>query len=85
MIVCENRTGYPPDRTVRTDRRSCHPAFSRLPNLCFYVDEPDTQRQWAENLGAELVLHGTDEPENPLCTLADPAGHPFGLYTHPYE
>src|SRR6266568_4918166 len=26
MIVCDYRPGYPPDRTVRAGRRSCHPA-----------------------------------------------------------
>ena len=54
-------------------------------HLCFYVDEPDldAQRERAQALGAELLLHRTDEPEEPLYVLADPAGHPFCLYTHP--
>ncbi|WP_432537667.1 VOC family protein [Kineococcus arenarius] len=55
-------------------------------HLCFYVDEPeelDAQRRRAEALGAQLLLHRTDEPDEPLYVLADPAGHPFCLYTHP--
>ncbi|NAZ84890.1 VOC family protein [Kineococcus indalonis] len=55
-------------------------------HLCFSVDEPgdlDAQRERAESLGARLLLHRTDEPDEPLYVLADPAGHPFCLYTHP--
>jgi len=54
-------------------------------HLCFFVEEPglDAQRRRAQALGAELLLHRTDEPEEPLHVLADPAGHPFCLYTHP--
>lgn len=55
-------------------------------HLCFFVDDPDdldAQRRRAEDLGADLLLHRTDEPEEPLYVLADPAGHPFCLYTHP--
>ncbi len=55
-------------------------------HLCFYVEEPDdldVQRQRAEALGAKLLLHRTEEPDEPLYVLADPAGHPFCLYTHP--
>ncbi len=55
-------------------------------HLCFQVDEPadlDVQRGRAEALGATLLLHRTDEPDEPLYVLADPAGHPFCLYTHP--
>lgn len=55
-------------------------------HLCFIVDDPDqldSQRHRAEELGAELLLHRTEEPEEPLYVLADPAGHPFCLYAHP--
>ncbi|WP_369055479.1 VOC family protein [Kineococcus terrestris] len=55
-------------------------------HLCFEVEDPgdlDDQRRRAEEMGARLLLHRTDEPEEPLYVLADPAGHPFCLYTHP--
>lgn len=55
-------------------------------HLCFHVEDPDdleTHRRRALELGATLLLHRTDEPEEPLYVLADPAGHPFCLYTHP--
>lgn len=55
-------------------------------HLCFLVDDADqlqAQRERAEQLGAVLVLHRTDEPEEPLFVLADPEGHPFCLYAHP--
>ncbi len=45
-------------------------------------DEADLERQRAraEALGATLLLHGTDEPEEPLYLMADPSGHPFCLF-----
>ena len=55
-------------------------------HLCFHVVDPDdleTHRRRALELEATLLLHRTDEPEEPLYVLADPAGHPFCLYTHP--
>lgn len=35
------------------------------------------QRERALALGAELLLDRTDDPDEPLYVLADPAGHPF--------
>jgi hypothetical protein len=37
------------------------------------------QRQRAEDLGATLLYDRTDDDEEPLFVLADPAGHPFCL------
>ena len=51
-------------------------------HLCFEVEDADDlvhQKERAEALGAELLLHRTDEPGEPLFVLADPAGHPFCL------
>ena len=55
-------------------------------HLCFYVDDPDrldAEADRATGLGATLRTHRTDDPDEPLYVLADPAGHPFCLYTHP--
>ena len=41
------------------------------------VDELRRHRQRAEQLGATLLFDRTDESEEPLYVLADPAGHPF--------
>lgn len=46
---------------------------------------PDTaaleqQRGRAVALGAELLLDRTDDPDEPLYVLADPAGHPFCIF-----
>lgn len=41
------------------------------------VDELRRQRRRAEGLGATLLHDRTDEPDEPLYVLADPAGHPF--------
>jgi catechol 2,3-dioxygenase-like lactoylglutathione lyase family enzyme len=44
------------------------------------VDEVERQRARAEALGARLVLDRTDDPDEPLYVLADPAGHPFCIF-----
>jgi len=44
------------------------------------VAELERQRQRAEALGAELIFDRTDDPEEPLYTFADPAGHPFCIF-----
>jgi catechol 2,3-dioxygenase-like lactoylglutathione lyase family enzyme len=44
------------------------------------VDELHRHRARAEALGAELLLDRTDEEDEPLFVLADPAGHPFCLF-----
>ena len=43
-------------------------------------DELHRQRQRAEALGAELLVDRTDDPEEPLYTFADLAGHPFCIF-----
>lgn len=55
-------------------------------HLCFIVDaaeELDRHRRRAEELGATLLRDRSDDAEEPLYVLADPAGHPFCLYAHP--
>jgi catechol 2,3-dioxygenase-like lactoylglutathione lyase family enzyme len=42
--------------------------------------ELERHRRHAEELGAELLLDRTDDPDEPLYVLADPAGHPFCLF-----
>jgi len=43
-------------------------------------DELERHRRRAEELGAEIRLDRTDDPEEPLYVLADPAGHPFCIF-----
>ncbi|SIS20339.1 VOC family protein [Williamsia sterculiae] len=43
------------------------------------VDQLHIQRRRAEHLGARLLQDRSDDPEEPLCVLADPGGHPFCL------
>jgi catechol 2,3-dioxygenase-like lactoylglutathione lyase family enzyme len=40
-------------------------------------------RQRAESLGARLILDRSEDAEEPLFVLADPAGHPFCLFVGP--
>ena len=68
------------DRQTRTTWPS--PDVPMQAHLCFEVEDADDlvhQKERAEALGAELLLHRTDEPAEPLFVLADPAGHPFCL------
>ncbi len=44
------------------------------------VKELDRHRRRAEELGARVLLDRTDDPDEPLYVLADPAGHPFCLF-----
>ncbi|QIM20341.1 VOC family protein [Phycicoccus sp. HDW14] len=44
------------------------------------VEDLERQRARAEALGARLLLDRTDDPDEPLYVLADPAGHPFCLF-----
>ncbi|NHC21660.1 VOC family protein [Nocardioides sp. IC4_145] len=43
----------------------------------------ERQRWRAEELGARLLHDRTDDPDEPLYVLADPAGHPFCLLVAP--
>lgn len=44
------------------------------------IGELERQRDRAVALGATLVLDRSDDPDEPLYVLADPAGHPFCLF-----
>jgi hypothetical protein len=44
------------------------------------VEELERQVARATSLGATLLLDRTDEEDEPLYVLADPAGHPFCLF-----
>ena len=43
-------------------------------------DALEHSRQRAQDLGAELLFDRTDDPDEPLYVLADPAGHPFCIF-----
>lgn len=44
------------------------------------TDELERQRVRAAELGANLVLDRSDDPDEPLYVLADPSGHPFCVF-----
>lgn len=44
------------------------------------VEALERQRRRAEQLGAELILDRSDDPEEPLYVFADLAGHPFCIF-----
>jgi hypothetical protein len=43
-------------------------------------DALEQARARAQALGAELLFDRTDDPDEPLYVLADPAGHPFCVF-----
>jgi catechol 2,3-dioxygenase-like lactoylglutathione lyase family enzyme len=47
------------------------------------TDELDEQHQRALQLGAELILDRSSDPEEPLRVYSDPAGHPFCIFVAP--
>jgi catechol 2,3-dioxygenase-like lactoylglutathione lyase family enzyme len=47
------------------------------------VDELSTQLGRALSLGATLRLDRSEDPDEPLYVLADPAGHPFCIFVSP--
>jgi hypothetical protein len=47
------------------------------------IEELQRQRQRAEELGATPLYDRTDDDDEPLYVLADPAGHPFCLLVSP--
>ncbi len=46
------------------------------------VEELHEQRRRAEDLGAQVLLDRSTDPDEPLYVLADPAGHPFCVFVH---
>jgi catechol 2,3-dioxygenase-like lactoylglutathione lyase family enzyme len=46
------------------------------------TEELERHRRRAEELGAELLLDRTADPDEALYVLADPSGHPFCLLVH---
>jgi catechol 2,3-dioxygenase-like lactoylglutathione lyase family enzyme len=44
------------------------------------IEELHRQRERAESLGARLLSDRSDDPDEPLFVLADPAGHPFCIF-----
>ena len=44
------------------------------------LEKLQRERERAESLGAHLLLDRTEDPDEPLYVLADPAGHPFCIF-----
>lgn len=47
------------------------------------VAELERHRGRAQDLGAGVLLDRTEDPDEPLYVLADPAGHPFCILVSP--
>ncbi|WP_420836446.1 VOC family protein [Cellulomonas endophytica] len=59
------------------------PGVPQMLHLDSVVDDRaalERARGRAELLGARLLLDRTDDPDEPLYVLADPAGHPFCVF-----
>lgn len=46
------------------------------------VEELHEQRRRAEDLGAQVLLDRSTDPDEPLYVLGDPSGHPFCVFVH---
>lgn len=46
------------------------------------VEELHEQRRRAENLGAQVLVDRSADPDERLYVLSDPAGHPFCVFVH---
>lgn len=57
------------------------PQQLHLDLLCSSVRDFEDQCARAVALGATLLLDRADDPKEPLRAYADPAGHPFCLFT----
>jgi hypothetical protein len=44
------------------------------------IEELRWNKERAQLLGAKLLLDRSDDEEEPLFVLADPAGHPFCMF-----
>lgn len=42
--------------------------------------ELECQRERAEELGAQVLVDHTEDPDEPLYVFTDPAGHPFCIF-----
>jgi len=75
-VLAVNRVAELPRPTWPADDvpKQMHQDF-RVPD----IDQLRHQRRRAEELGATLRYDRTDDPDEPLYVLADPAGHPFCL------
>lgn len=58
-----------------------HPQMLHLDLTVPTVADLEIQHGRALALGARLLLDHTDDPEEPLRVYADPAGHPFCIFT----
>ena len=56
------------------------PMQAHIDYLVDDVESLERHKDTALRLGAELRLDRTDDAEEPLYVLADPAGHPFCLF-----
>jgi Glyoxalase-like domain len=66
-----------PEATWPTGPR---PQMLHLDLIVPAVEDLDAQDVRARALGARLLRHRSDDPEEPLRVYADPAGHPFCVF-----
>ena len=70
----------PPVWTPRADRPGDQQMMLHLDLTVPDVASLEEQRTRALALGAAVLLDRTDDPDEPLYVLADPAGHPFCIF-----
>jgi catechol 2,3-dioxygenase-like lactoylglutathione lyase family enzyme len=85
VLTTSDGTGVLAFQEVETLTRTTWPDGTVPMQLHLDLTVPDAtalerQRRRAEELGAELLLDRTDDPDEPLYVFADPAGHPFCIF-----
>ncbi len=71
---------YQADYAPPTWGEPTRPQMLHLDTVVGSVEQLHRQRARAEELGAVTVLDRSDDEEEPLFVLTDPAGHPFCIF-----
>ena len=72
-----------PDQPAPTWPTGSRPQMLHLDTTVPTIADLTLQVQRAFELGATLLCDRSDDPQEPLFVLADPAGHPFCLFVAP--
>jgi hypothetical protein len=76
QLAFQHRDDYAPP----TWGEGTRPQMLHLDTVVWSVEQLERQRRRAEDLGARTMLDRSDDPDEPLYVLVDPAGHPFCIF-----
>ena len=76
QLAFQHVDDYAPPTWGSTDR----PQMLHLDTVVDSVEQLEDAKDRAVTLGARVGLDRTDDPDEPLYVLVDPAGHPFCIF-----